>query len=420
MAALLKNALKLTRGSCRNRGSDEHRSPLQSLSVFTTSPVTTILSPYTYTVPNHPVPCQQGLTSVSCCIGDGLVGQRVSRPADSAQAGSNETSCEAMADEIDPRLRALGDGGNPTFAQQSRNPYNNPLSQLPVPPHQASEPSNTSSLRNTQNHTFYPALPTTPQSFYPGTHPAVNSTASQYDEGDQGSTDQPHSGPGQYTPEAGADSNTARSRACEACRSLKVRCEPDPVNPEGTCKRCGKAGRQCVVTVPNRKRQKKTDSRVAELEKKIDALQASLHATRDHNPGQRSDSGVEIQPSAYPPPDQPQSIADVNRDGWMGQVPGGQDGVFRQSMRGVPTPPILPGLKRKRSQEMGNYAYALQTGNLMASPTGTIGKPLSSSLRRCRGLTSICRHIATAILHPRQSRDCAGIGRCHRSPDYRP
>lgn len=68
-----------------------------------------------------------------------------------------------------------------------------------------------------------------------------------------------------------------RPRACEACRGLKVRCEPDP-SDEGPCKRCRKAGRNCVVTVPTRKRQKKTDSRVAELEKKIDALTASLQA----------------------------------------------------------------------------------------------------------------------------------------------
>ena len=47
-----------------------------------------------------------------------------------------------------------------------------------------------------------------------------------------------------------------------------------------TCRRCAKAGRTCVVTAPSRKRQKKTDSRVAELEKKIDALTASLHATK--------------------------------------------------------------------------------------------------------------------------------------------
>ena len=69
-----------------------------------------------------------------------------------------------------------------------------------------------------------------------------------------------------------------RPRACEACRQLKVKCELDDSNPNATCKRCAKAGRQCVVTAPTRKRQKKTDSRVAELEKKIDALTQSLVA----------------------------------------------------------------------------------------------------------------------------------------------
>ncbi|KAK5635824.1 hypothetical protein RRF57_011536 [Xylaria bambusicola] len=76
-----------------------------------------------------------------------------------------------------------------------------------------------------------------------------------------------------------------RPRACEACRGLKVKCEPDPLNPDGPCKRCAKAGRECVVTQPTRKRQKKTDSRVAELEKKIDALTASLHASRSNAGG---------------------------------------------------------------------------------------------------------------------------------------
>ena len=77
----------------------------------------------------------------------------------------------------------------------------------------------------------------------------------------------------------GEDSLDAKkSRACEACRGLKVRCEPDPDDDDAPCKRCRKAGRSCVVTAPTRKRQKKTDSRVSELEKKIDALTASLQA----------------------------------------------------------------------------------------------------------------------------------------------
>ncbi|WEW59007.1 hypothetical protein PRK78_004475 [Emydomyces testavorans] len=74
-----------------------------------------------------------------------------------------------------------------------------------------------------------------------------------------------------------------RPRACETCRQLKVRCDPDPDHPDGSCKRCAKANRRCIVTVPSRKRQKKADSRVAELERRIDALTASLQASRAQN-----------------------------------------------------------------------------------------------------------------------------------------
>ncbi|KAK4694414.1 hypothetical protein P7C71_g3160, partial [Lecanoromycetidae sp. Uapishka_2] len=77
------------------------------------------------------------------------------------------------------------------------------------------------------------------------------------------------------------DGDSKRPRACEACRGLKVRCEPDPGN--GPCKRCAKANRHCVITPPSRKRQKKTDSRVAELERKIDGLTAVLQATKAGN-----------------------------------------------------------------------------------------------------------------------------------------
>ena len=95
------------------------------------------------------------------------------------------------------------------------------------------------------------------------------------------------SDPNQYmahterTPEEGIN-DLKRPRACEACRGLKVKCEFDlnNQNQDGPCRRCTKARRHCVVTQPSRKRQKKTDSRVAELEKKIDALTAVLQATR--------------------------------------------------------------------------------------------------------------------------------------------
>ncbi|EAW10958.1 putative C6 transcription factor (War1) [Aspergillus clavatus NRRL 1] len=111
-----------------------------------------------------------------------------------------------------------------------------------------------------------------------------------------------------------------RPRACEACRQLKVRCEPDARNPAGTCKRCAKAGRQCVVTAPTRKRQKKTDSRVAELERKIDALTASLQASQGH----------ELLLQGAPPPPPQQQQRDVHEQPgrrWLGGAQNGSGGM---------------------------------------------------------------------------------------------
>ncbi|KAJ5621891.1 hypothetical protein N7528_005123 [Penicillium herquei] len=87
-----------------------------------------------------------------------------------------------------------------------------------------------------------------------------------------------------------------RPRACEPCRQLKVRCDPDPTHPDGACKRCAKARRQCVVTAPSRKRQKKTDSRVTELERKIDALTATLQASHHSQLA----AGAAVQSQAQP------------------------------------------------------------------------------------------------------------------------
>lgn len=69
---------------------------------------------------------------------------------------------------------------------------------------------------------------------------------------------------------------TKRPRACEACRGLKVRCEFDRGSRD--CRRCIKAARQCQVTQPSRKRQKKADNKIAELEKKLEDLRSELVA----------------------------------------------------------------------------------------------------------------------------------------------
>lgn len=159
-----------------------------------------------------------------------------------------------------------------------------------------------------------------------------------------------------------------KARACESCRGLKVRCEPDPSNPnpdDGPCRRCAKAGRACVVTQPTRKRQKKTDSRVAELEKKIDALTASLHATRGSGSVGHNDRDTHAAVETYPlsslasrswqsaaaqatPTQGPARAQAVPHSPAMGQGPvkfGGIEVDFGR-LKGPP-PMVMAGQKRK-------------------------------------------------------------------------
>jgi hypothetical protein len=158
------------------------------------------------------------------------------------------TPAMSSINEIDPRLRDASAGAYRPTISTSANTISPGSQQYPPPP------------GDSPQHGAY-----TPQSAGNATDP----------EGAAGGHDESHDG--------GPD-DPKRPRACEACRGLKVRCEPDPNNVDGPCKRCAKAHRNCVVTMPSRKRQKKTDSRVAELEKKIDALTASLQASKSGPP----------------------------------------------------------------------------------------------------------------------------------------
>ncbi|KAF2274393.1 uncharacterized protein EI97DRAFT_127762 [Westerdykella ornata] len=69
-----------------------------------------------------------------------------------------------------------------------------------------------------------------------------------------------------------------RLRACDGCRGLKVKCEQ--LRPDLPCLRCQKANRPCHTTPPARRRQKKSDSRVAELERKVEYLTSVLMTER--------------------------------------------------------------------------------------------------------------------------------------------
>ncbi|KAF8463168.1 hypothetical protein BDZ91DRAFT_796662 [Kalaharituber pfeilii] len=117
---------------------------------------------------------------------------------------------------------------------------------------------------------------TSPAIFSSGTKSASGSLAARHDT--------PSSGGGVAALSQHFKDNK-RSRACESCRGLKVRCEPaDEANPFSSCKRCAKTGRECIFIAPRRKRQKKTDTKVAELERKIDALTASVLSVKEKAP----------------------------------------------------------------------------------------------------------------------------------------
>ncbi|KAK3955959.1 hypothetical protein QBC32DRAFT_332115 [Pseudoneurospora amorphoporcata] len=149
-------------------------------------------------------------------------------------------------------------------SQSSAQPYN-VQPQLQTPHNRSDSKASVAS--------FPPHSPTLSVDYSPDSSAAAG-TATAHD------TPPDHPSPGADGGERAPNGEPKKPRACESCRGLKVRCEPDPANPNGDCKRCAKAKRSCIITEPSRKRQKKADNRVAELEKKIDALTATLQNVR--------------------------------------------------------------------------------------------------------------------------------------------
>lgn len=167
---------------------------------------------------------------------------------------------------LDPRLSGntlppppphFGGGARQDTLKQDGGLY---AQQTPQPYYQYPSPQTTQTPQQSDTHSANQSQQTSPPGAYPGPLDKASGSPDQGGELDGQNGDDPK-----------------RPRACEACRGLKVRCDQDPAHPEIPCKRCAKAGRQCVITQPSRKRQKKADSRVAELEKKLDALTAVLH-----------------------------------------------------------------------------------------------------------------------------------------------
>jgi hypothetical protein len=236
-----------------------------------------------------------------------------------------------MDDSIDPRLRDAEQHGS---AAVNDGPVQH--NAAPHSPGDAPEASPVTSLTTGPSQA---AIVPPPHSYgtAPGTPPA--SSQSYPANGD--------------TSVVGHDSTTPndpndpkRPRACEACRGLKVKCEPDPSDTDGPCKRCKKANRPCVITQPTRKRQKKTDSRVAELEKKIDALTASLQASRG--------GGGPVQPSSEQNGfgTAQQQIAQLTREWHQAQTSVRESPAQytpEQDKSAGPPPGMMAGQKRKHA-----------------------------------------------------------------------
>jgi hypothetical protein len=219
-----------------------------------------------------------------------------------------------------------------------------------------------------------------------------------------------------------------RPRACEACRQLKVKCELDDSNHSGSCKRCAKANRQCIVTAPSRKRQKKTDSRVAELEKKIDALTASLAARggagggpaeADHPgepaiaPAHPSQAG---RPPAYgdqwhgpPPPSQVETISPQNaQQGVKRKITNDYD-YFGGELHKLATPPYKPAAPGSHYQPVYPDQSKLKHDPEDLAPVDPVERGLVdlNTARKCfeRYMAEMCEHLPIVVFPPGTNAD---------------
>ncbi|KAK1080939.1 hypothetical protein LTR33_005108 [Friedmanniomyces endolithicus] len=91
-----------------------------------------------------------------------------------------------------------------------------------------------------------------------------------------------------------ASEELSSHRACVHCRSQKVRCLPDTNSTNADiCSRCAKAGRPCVFTpMQKRKQRKRTDTRVAQLEREMRTMRAALEVKQQGAEGKGVPAGT--------------------------------------------------------------------------------------------------------------------------------
>ncbi|KAI4140795.1 MAG: hypothetical protein L6R39_005657 [Caloplaca ligustica] len=144
-------------------------------------------------------------------------------------------------------------------------------------------------------------------------------------------------------------------RACESCRARKVRCLPeDPT----TCQRCARSGRDCIYTAPEkRRRRKRTDTRVAELEHMVQMLAAKLEEEqRAREVHTQSDVLVR----------RPSQTASIN-----GSSPANKEALHHQPARPpqeIANPTSLISVQRQPSYSSNSTASGLPS--VIGSPVG--------------------------------------------------
>ncbi|KAF2659834.1 hypothetical protein K491DRAFT_590315 [Lophiostoma macrostomum CBS 122681] len=132
------------------------------------------------------------------------------------------------------------------------------------------------------------------------------------------------------------------NRACEACRLSKVRCLVSPSSSQ--CQRCAKAGRTCVFAAPAKRRQRKrTDVRVAELEKEVKQMRSLLKTNQ-------------ISPIGESEPESMDEDADENDD----QLD--RDSPLRLSSKENAPPPEIDDTER--------WGIQMQNRNIPIAPFG--------------------------------------------------
>jgi hypothetical protein len=285
---------------------------------------------------------------------------------------------------VDPQLRASSLSSPPKPRDGAQHPHQNgpPAAYSPLQP--SIQPSPNNSYQSIQTPNYYP------------------STAHTQDSPDDQSPEtNPHD-----------PNDIKRPRACEACRQLKVKCEPDDNHPTGSCKRCAKANRQCVVTAPSRKRQKKTDSRVAELEKKIDALTATLAARGGSDPDMAVDPAMAGAHPSLPPP-QDNRIAGYGSQWHQPPPPAGTHSPHQGVKRKVPDYEYFGGELHKPSppqykQSPHSHTYQPVQEHKAKSDEPATVDPVERGLvdittsRKCfdRYMAEMCEHLPLVVFPP--------------------